>query len=92
MFKICALLTALAIYPFAVRGGEDIPVDKVPEIVVQAIHAEYPDAELLAAEVEKEEEITFYAVDVVHQGIRMEIDVSPDGKVLAIDEDLKKER
>ncbi len=91
MFKISALLTALAIYPLAVRAGETVPVDKLPDVVVKAIHAEYPDAELLEAELEKEEEVSFFAVDVVHQGIKMEIDVSPEGKVLAIDEDLKKQ-
>ena len=91
MSKICALLIALAICPVAACAGEDVPVDKLPKVVIEAIHTEYPDAKLLEAKLEKEEEVTFYAVDVVHQGIKMEIDVSPEGKVLAIDEDLKKQ-
>ena len=90
MFRISTLITALAFLPFASQAGENVPVDKLPDDVVTAIHAEYPGARLLEAELEKEEEVTFYEVHVVHQGIKMEIDVSPEGKVLAIDEDLEK--
>ena len=84
------LLAALALLPLALRAGENVPLDKLPEVVVKAIHNDYPDAKLLKAELEKEGEVTFYEVDVVHEGIKMEIDVSPEGKVLAIDEDLKR--
>ena len=89
MFRFTTLITVPALIPFVCQAGENVPLDKLPGDVVSAIHAEYPDAELLKAELEREEEVTFYEVDVIHQGIKMEIDVSPEGKVLAIDEKLK---
>jgi hypothetical protein len=91
MFRIPTLITALALLPLTGRAGENVPVDQLPDVVVNAIHVEYPGAKLLKAEVEKEEEVTFYEVHVVHQDIKMEIDVSPEGKVLAVDENLRKQ-
>lgn len=85
------LLPALAFVPLmALADEDDVPIDKLPEVVVKAIHTDYPGAKLLEAELEKEGEVTFYEVDVVHQGIKMEIDVSPEGKILAIDEEVKR--
>lgn len=91
MSRTPALLSLLALICPALHAGEDVPVEKLPETVVKAIHTEYPGAKLLEAELEKEGEVTFYEVDVIHQGIKMEVDVSPEGKVLAIDEKLKKD-
>ena len=90
MSKARFLLTTFALLPLAVIAGDDVPLDELPEVVVKAIKTEYPDAKLLEAELEKEGEVTFYEVDVVHQGIKMAVDVSPEGKVLAIDEEVKR--
>lgn len=90
MFRTRILLTALVLLPLAIRAGEMVPLHKLPDVIVKAIHAEYPGAKLLEAELEKEEEVTFYEVEVIHENIKMKIDVSPEGKVLAIDEELKK--
>lgn len=80
-------LVGLLALPGTVLAGDDIPVAELPDAVVGALKARFPDAQLLSAEKETDNGKVVYEVklDSPAAGGRHEVDVSADGSILDID-------
>jgi len=71
----------------AVFAGEDVPAAKLPEPVTKAIMERFPKAELIKAEKETEKGKVKYEVKIRTEGKEKEVDVSPEGKILEVDDE-----
>jgi uncharacterized membrane protein YkoI len=67
---------------------EKIALDKLPKEVLDAVKAKYPGAELLGAEREKEKGKTVYEVALKHKGHRIEVTLTPEGKIIEIEKEV----
>ena len=76
------LLTGLA-----TRADEmDIPLDKLPKAVVEAIKAKYPGSKLVGAEKETEGDKTFYEVVIKIKDQSIELLLTPEGKIVSVEQ------
>lgn len=64
---------------------EKVALDKVPKPVQDAAKAKFPKAELVGAEKEEEDGKTVYEVALKDHGSTVEIIITPEGKILAIE-------
>ena len=67
----------------AAEGEEEIPLDKLPKVVVDAVKARFPGAELQSAAKEDEDGTQVYEVVIKHQGHTIEVILSLTGKIIA---------
>jgi uncharacterized membrane protein YkoI len=73
----------------AVQADEEkVPLDKVPKAIVAAVKAKFPDAELKGASKEKEDGKTLYEVTISNKGQNIDVELSEDGKLLAIEKEI----
>jgi uncharacterized membrane protein YkoI len=71
---------------FAVRAEEEkVPLDKVPKAVLDTVKAKFEGAELVGASKETEDGKTTYEVTIKHRGTKIDVELSPDGKILVIE-------
>lgn len=68
---------------------EDIPLDKVPKAVMDAVKARFPGAEMKEAAKEEEDGKTSYEVSLVHIGKKIDVVAQPDGKIIAVETVIK---
>jgi uncharacterized membrane protein YkoI len=54
--------------------------------VVEAVKKQFPNGELVEAETEKDQGQMVYEVEVMVAGEEKEIEVSPEGKIVEIDD------
>jgi uncharacterized membrane protein YkoI len=64
---------------------EKVPLSKLPKKVVDAVKAKYPDAKLVKAEKEKEDNETVYEVAIENDGQKLEVHVKPDGTITEVE-------
>jgi uncharacterized membrane protein YkoI len=64
---------------------ENVPLDKVPEAVLKAVKAKFKDAELVAAQTEKDNGKLVYEINLKDKGTSIDVTLSPDGKIVSIE-------
>jgi uncharacterized membrane protein YkoI len=69
-----------------VQAGPDVPIDQLPKPVVETVKKQFPNGELVEAETEKDQGQMVYEVEVMVAGEEKEIEVSPEGKIVEIDD------
>src|SRR5262245_57661035 len=79
-FVTIALGAAIASSAFA--GEKRIKKSEVPKVVLDATTSRYPKAEMSGFAQEEEHGRTIFEVQLTEAGARIEIDVSPEGKIL----------
>jgi uncharacterized membrane protein YkoI len=73
-----------------VRADEmDIPLDKVPKAVMDAVKAKFPGAEMKEAAREEEDGKTTYEVSIVHAGKKIDVSAKPDGTIIVVETVIK---
>lgn len=85
LIALSAAVALMAATP--VRADDDVPVKELPAAVVKAIGDRFPDAELIRAEWEDDQDEQHYEVDIRQDGKRYEVEVTREGKILDIDDD-----
>ena len=85
-------LRVLGILAFATASstliaGEDIAVAKLPNAVTKALMERFPKAELINAEKETDKGQMHYEVKIRTEGTMKEVNVSPEGKILKVEND-----
>lgn len=83
---IAITLTFFAITAFA-EINKEIPLNKVPDVVLKAAQKAVPGIILTEAAVEKTRKGVVYVIEGTLDGKEYEIDLSSDGKVLEIKEE-----
>ena len=69
----------------AAAKEEEIPLDKLPKPVVDAVRARFPHAELVEAAKETEDDETIYEVALKHKGKSYDVSLTPEGKITEIE-------
>jgi hypothetical protein len=67
---------------------EKVSLDKVPPAVLDAVKARFAGAEMLGAEKETENGKTVYEIAVRHNKQKIEVSVSPEGKLLEMEKQI----
>ncbi len=82
----CAALFVLA----GACGIDDknVPLDKVPKPVMDAIKARFPGAEINSVEKETEDGMVVYDIELKHQGRKYEMDIKEDSTVFEIEKEV----
>jgi hypothetical protein len=70
---------------FARADEEKIDVDKLPEKVVAAVKAKYPDAKLEKASKERENDKTLYEVGIKNGEQKIDVTLEEDGTIVEIE-------
>ncbi len=81
-------LVALSLAAIASADEEKIPLDKLPKVVLDAVKAKFPDAELTGAEKDDENGKIQFEVALKHKGHKYEVIVTPEGKIVAIEKEI----
>lgn len=68
---------------------EKIPVAKVPKVVLDAVKARYPGSEIKGAEKEVEDGKTIYELKLTHEGHKLEVSATPEGKIVSVEKEIK---
>ncbi|MDG3003930.1 PepSY-like domain-containing protein [Paludisphaera mucosa] len=63
--------------------------DEAPKAVLDAIKAKFPKAEITHVEKEEEDEETIYEISLKDGDSRHDVDVRPDGRIEAIETEIK---
>ena len=78
-----------AVLVLATRADEEkVPLDKLPKAVADAVKKRFPDAELVSAEKEKEDDKTVFEVAIKNKDQKIEVTVTEDGKVIEIEKEI----
>ncbi|OWK45252.1 PepSY-like domain-containing protein [Fimbriiglobus ruber] len=90
MFALAvAVVAGLAVAVAARADEEKIPLDKLPKAVVDAVKAKFPKAEMKSAEKETEKGKTVYEVAIADGDAKIEVTVTPEGKIVAAEKEIK---
>jgi uncharacterized membrane protein YkoI len=74
----------------AVRAeDEKIPLDKVPKVVLDAVRAKFPKAEIVAAEKGDQDGKIVYEFDLKQGDKKWEAAFTPEGKFVSTEEEVK---
>ena len=68
---------------------EEMAVKDLPETVRLAIEKTYPGGVIEEASLEKENDTTLYDIEVTAQGYEYDVEVTPDGKIVEISEEIE---
>lgn len=72
-----------------VRGGEEkVSLDKVPKAALEAVKAKFKGAELVGAVSAKEGKKVVYEITLTHREQKIEVSVTPEGKIVSIEKTL----
>jgi uncharacterized membrane protein YkoI len=81
---------AFFIFPLAGRTDEKkIPLDQVPKGVLDAVKAKFAGATLFGAETETENGKTEYEIALRHNDQKIEVTLTPDGKITGIEKQIR---
>ena len=61
---------------------------ELPSAAAEAIKAAFPDAKIEEVEVEEEEGVTLYEVELEQGDVEMEVEVAPDGTIVEIETEI----
>ncbi len=79
-------LLALGFLAAAGRADEEkVPLDKLPRAVLDAVKARFPDAKLVEADKETEDGKTTYEVVIKNKDQKIDVQLSPDGEIIALE-------
>src|SRR5712692_8932999 len=67
---------------------EKVPLDKVPKAVLDAFKAKFPEAKVTQASKEIEEGKTIFELAFTYKDHKYEMEVEPNGTIIAIDKQL----
>jgi hypothetical protein len=74
----------------AAEGGEEkVPLDKLPKAVKDAVLKRFPKADLKSAEKENEKGKVVYEVAIVYKDQKIEVTLTPEGKITEIEKVIK---
>jgi Putative beta-lactamase-inhibitor-like, PepSY-like len=82
---------ALAVLSFTAAAWADeekIPLDKVPKVVLDAVKAKYPGAELVGAAKETVKDKVEYEVIFKYKGHNYDVILTPEGKITVIEKEI----
>ncbi len=79
-------LAALFLSASSVLAGKDIRVTEVPDPAIAAIAAHFGDLKLKSAEIDTDDERVIYKVKIIARGKEFEVEVTPDGRIIDIDD------
>ena len=68
-------------------GKETQGVEMLPQHIIDAVLAEFPNATLISATKEKEDGKTVYEVNVEVDGQALEVELDKNGKIIEVEED-----
>lgn len=83
-----AALGLLAVMATVRADEEKLDLDKVPKVVMDAVKAKFPDAKLTGAAKEKDGDKIIYEVAFTFKDHKYEVELTPEGKFIAIDKQL----
>ena len=97
MFRIGVSRLALVacLFTCAISAGrlsaeeKDLPLDKIPHVVLDAVKAKFPELKLTKAAAEKEDGKEIIEVSFTVKETKYEVESTPDGKLLAIDKEIE---
>jgi len=69
----------------ALDGETKVPLDKVPKAVMDAVKSKFPEAKLIGASTEKENDKVVYELSLSYKGHHHDVTLSTDGKILGIE-------
>jgi hypothetical protein len=73
-----------------VRAAEEkVPLKKVPRAVLKAVKDRFPGAKLKGAGKEKEDDKVVYEINIEYKGFRIDVTVTPEGKIATIEKQIK---
>jgi uncharacterized membrane protein YkoI len=64
---------------------EKIPLDKVPKVVLDAVKAKFPGAELTEAAKEEDKGKVEYEVTIKYKEHKIDVILTPEGKIIAVE-------
>lgn len=71
------------------RGAEEkVSLDKVPKAALEAVKAKFKGAKLVGAVSEKDGDKVVYEITLTHRELKIEVSVTPDGKIVSIERTL----
>ena len=82
---LLSLLIMLSVIPVElVYAGENIPIDRLSQAVVETVKKQFPGAELREAERNEEQGQPIYELDISVNGAKKEVEVTPKGKIIEV--------
>lgn len=63
------------------KAKDDLELDKIPEMVMDALKAKFPKAEIHKWTEEKEDDIVIYDIEFKQEGQKFEADIKEDGTI-----------
>jgi hypothetical protein len=94
MYRFAAVLAivTLALASTASRADEKkLKIKDLPQAVVDAVKAKFPDAELVKASTEKEDGKVQYEVGIKNKGQKIDVTLTEDGKITELEKTIKVE-
>jgi hypothetical protein len=84
-------LVALALFLAGpMRADEEkVPLDKLPQKVVDAVKAKFPDNKMTHASKEKENNEVIYEVSLKNGDLNIDVEVKPDGTIVTVEKEIK---
>jgi uncharacterized membrane protein YkoI len=77
-----AMMGLLLLGPLARADEEKVPLDKLPQAVLDAVKAKFPGAKLTKASKEKEDGQLVYEVALKHKGHNHDVTLKEDGTII----------
>jgi uncharacterized membrane protein YkoI len=67
---------------------EEVPLNKLPKAVTDAVKKRFPKAKLISAEKQKEDGKTLYEVSIEVGQTEIEVTLTPEGKIIEIEKEI----
>ncbi|MBA4192813.1 MAG: hypothetical protein C0467_33025 [Planctomycetaceae bacterium] len=88
MLRTAAVFTVALVVASGRADEEKLPLDKLPKAVADAVKKRFPKAELVEAAMETEGEKVEYEVTIKDGGIKIDVMLTPDGKITLIEKEI----
>ncbi|HVA49502.1 MAG TPA: PepSY-like domain-containing protein [Pirellulales bacterium] len=82
-------LMLLTVDARALAKEEDVPLDQVPKVVLEAVKAKFPGAKLTEAAKETEDGKTTYEIGLEHKGQEYSVSLTAAGKITEIEREIE---
>jgi hypothetical protein len=87
MAPVFAILIAVLVPAWA-DEEEKVPLDKLPKAVTEAVKKRFPDATLVSAEKEIEDNKTVYEVAIKNKEQKIEVTATEDGTIVEVEKEI----
>jgi hypothetical protein len=81
---VMAVVTVFVLAAPVRADGEDVPLDKVPKVVLEAAKKRFPKAEVVGASKEKDKDKTVYEIEMKLDGKTIDVTLTADGVITDI--------